>query len=219
MADAYLNAQQQNIARLSDGSAVRLRATRDGAAIQLPWFVSLVMEGRVFQAAAPQPLTITALTIMTTYADASKTVYADIPDGTAFIPVEVHCSQQAAGGLGHYFGFISDTLNGTGGTETAITPINYRKDAPIASGATCAHTASSEVDTVTGTEISLFHRSINSDVDALSFEPSYLWTVANAGIAPIGLDAGSINLVVYNETSGTGLGQISWIELTESAFT
>ena len=221
MADIYGRAQQQNISRATDGSQVLLRATRDGAGISLPWYQALVMEGRVFQAYGPQPIDVTGVTLvaLASYADTVATLFIDVPDGTAFLPLEVQLSHLASGGaVTHQLAFVSDTLNGTAGTETAVTVLNLRRDSPVASGATAAHTASGETDKVTSTEIMLFHRSFNLDMDSVSYEPSYHWSAQRVGITPIGLDAGSINVVLTTTTSGTGFAQASWVELPESAF-
>ena len=221
MPDFYAKAQQQNVTRNADGNQVQVRALRDGALIVVPWYQALVMEGRVFQAIGPSPLDATGLTLvaLASYADTVSSIFADIPDGTAFLPLEIHGSFLATGGaVSHQIGFISDTLNGTGGTETAVTPLNLRRDSPVSSGATAAHTASGETDKVTGAEVILFHRSAGIDIDSVSVEPSVSWSAVRAGVTPIGLDAGSINFTMTVTTSSTGFVQIAWAELSESVF-
>ena len=219
MSDLRAFAQQQNVNRASDGTWVALRSLRDGAAIVCPWYQALVLEGRVFHTEAPN-VGAAGLTIMTTYADTSKTLFVDIPDGTASIPLKAQAGFQATGAaVDNAYAFTSDTLNGTGGTETALTPINARRDAPITSGATVAHTADSETDTVTGAEYVLSQFSTSQDLDATSIFPTVIdWSVAKDGFAPVILDAGSFNIVMFATTSGTGRVAASWAELSESVF-
>lgn len=219
MADLYVKAQQQNVARQADGQWTALRGLRDGSAIVVPWFQALVLEGRCFSAHAPIP-GAAGLTIMTTYADTSKTLYADIPDGTAALVLVAEAGFQATGGaVVNAYAFVSGTLNGTGGTETALTPANLRLDAPIATAATVAHTADSETDNVDGTVIVLAQFSTGQDLDATSIEPVAIkYEAARAGVTPVAVDASSLNVVMFTTTSGTGRAFILWAELPESAF-
>lgn len=48
MSNIYGFTQQDNVARASDGTSVGIRATRDGALLQIPWIQALCLEGRVF---------------------------------------------------------------------------------------------------------------------------------------------------------------------------
>ena len=219
MADLYVKAQQQNVARQTDGQWTALRGLRDGSAIVVPWFQALVLEGRCFAAHAPNP-GAAGLTIMTTYADTSKTLFVDIPDGTAGLCLVAEAGLQATGGaVVNAYLFTSGVLNGTGGTETILTPVNLRTDAPIATGATVAHTADSEADNVDGTEIVLAQFSTGQDLDATSIEPVVIkYEAARAGVTPVLVDGSSINVTVFTTTSGTGRVTAIWAELPESAF-
>ena len=211
---------QGSVTRFSDGAVVGLRALRDGAAVLCPWYQALVLEGRCFSAAAPGTYDHAGLTIMTTYADTSKTVGVDIPDATAGIPLYMEGSFLATGGaVVHASGMVNTALNGTGGTETEVSELNLRLDNPIASGATAMHTASSAVDNVDATERVLFHFATSQDLDAVALSPRNLWSVGEVGVAPVVLDAASINLVMFTTTSGTGFGLVAWAELPESAIT
>lgn len=48
MAHTYVNAQQGSPTRVTDGTDVKLRSTRDGAALGIPWLQALSLEGKVF---------------------------------------------------------------------------------------------------------------------------------------------------------------------------
>ncbi|KKN55508.1 hypothetical protein LCGC14_0581830 [marine sediment metagenome] len=213
--------RQGSVTRVNDGSWVGLRALRDGAAVLCPWYQALVLEGRCFSAAAPGTYDHAGLTVMATYADTSKTVAVDIPDATAGIPLYMEGSFLATGGaVVHASGMVNTALNGTGGTETEISELNLRLDNPVSSGATAMHTVSSAVDNVDGTERVLFHFATSQDLDAVALDPrSSLWSIGEVGLAPVVLDASSINLVMFTTTSGTGFGLVAWAELPESAIT
>ena len=223
MSDLYVKAQQQNVSRATDGQWTALRGLRDGSVITVPWFQALVLEGRVFSAMAPLVIHGTALTIMATYADTSKTLYADIPDGTAALCLQGQLEFQATGGaVVNAYLFTSGTLNGTGGSETAVTPVNLRLDAPIATAATVAHTGTSEADNVSAAAgiVLLASFSTSQDFDATSIEPNVLrYEAARVGVTPVLVDAASINVVGFTTTSGTGRAFLTWAELPESAFT
>lgn len=223
MSDIFGIAQQQSLSRVTDGNRAAVRLTRDGSVINLPWFQALVLEGRVFQAAGPDgftaftPLTLLALA---SFGDDDKTLFVDIPDGTAAIPLSCDVNFQATGAaIVHAVGFTADALNGTGGTETAITQKNLRRDSPVASAATCAHTADTEADVVTGVEVQLFQYRTAQDLDGVALAPGYRWDAFRSGFSPVVLDAGSININMAPTTSGTGWAVSVWAELPESAIT
>lgn len=217
MADLRVFAKQRSAQRGKDGDWVNLRATRDGAPIVLPWYQALVMEGHVYQVIAPSPMDATGLTLATSYADTTKTLYVDIPDSNAAIPVDMQAVFLATGAaVDHVLMFVSPTLNGTGGTETAVTPVNLALDKPNNSGATAAHTATGEADVVTANEVLLKRWATNQDLDATSIQPDIVWTIGQWGYAPVVIDAGSLNLVQIATTSGTGFAIITWINLDES---
>lgn len=218
MSNIYGFAQQQNVSRSADGGAVGLRATRDGSLISVPWVMALVLEGRVFSADGGKADGL--LTIMTTYADTSKTIFVDVPDGTAMIPLMADFTFGATGAAIDYAKlFVSPTLNGVAGTETVITPINWRLDSPVATAATAAHTASSETDNVTGVEVTMLNFYCNQDLDATAIGPNFHWSIGQDGFAPVGVDGASFNLALLCTTSGTGCGSLAWAELPESAIT
>ncbi len=213
---------QGSVTRFSDGAVVGLRALRDGAAVLCPWYQALVLEGRCFSAAAPGTYDHTGITVMTTYADTSKTLAVDIPDATVGIPLYMEISMLEAGGtIAHMSGLVATALNGTGGTETEVTELNLRLDNPISSGATAMHTVSAAVDNVDGTERVLFHWATTQDFDAVALDPRLTWSVGEVGVAPVVLDAASMNLIAtFNATDGEfAFGLIAWAELPESAIT
>ncbi len=218
MTDLRVYAKQNTPTRFEDDSWVALRGLRDGTPIALPWYQALVLEGRAYAASASL---VSVEVVTAVYADTSKTLFVDIPDGTAAIPLKVEGSFAVVDGtLVEAYAFVSLTLNGTGGTETSLTPRNMRVDNPLASGATAAHTASSEVDTVTGTEIFLTtHGPVTLDLGGLNLSQKLLdWSIGLHDHAPILMDASSLNVVLHDPNIGTGRADCAWAEFPESVF-
>lgn len=217
MTDLRVRAKQTDVGRQRDDTWVNLRASRDGSPIVCPWYQAIVLEGRAFQVGNDPGTEL----VIAAYADTTKALFVDIPDGTAAIPLKVQYGFVAAGATLHeFYAFVSLTLNGLGGTETSLTPTNLRSDSPLTSGATAAHTADSAVDVVTGTEIMLSTQGpLTLDADAIEISPVIIdWSVGRHVCTPVVLDAGSINLAIGAPTSGTGRGDIMWGEFPETAF-
>ncbi len=217
MTDLRVYAKQTDVGRQRDDTWVNLRASRDGSPIVCPWYQAIVLEGRAFQAGNDPGTELT----LAVYADTTKALFVDIPDGTAAIPLKLQFGFVAAGGtLAEVYAFVSLTLNGVGGTESLLTPTNLRGDSPLTSGATAAHTASSAVDNVDGTEIMLASQGpLTLDADSIEISPVLIdWSVGLHVVSPVVLDAGSINIAAGFPTSGTGRADIMWGEFPESAF-
>lgn len=218
MSNMRVYAKQVSPVRMPDDRWIQLRGLRDGVPIALPWYQALVLEGRCYQASG----SLAGVEITTpAYVDSVKNVFVDIPDGTAAIPIKVEGSFAVVDGtLVEAYAFVSLTLNGTGGAETSITPRNLRVDSPLSSGATAAHTASGEVDNVTGSEIMLStHAPVTLDLGGLNLSQKLIdWSIGLHDHAPVLLDAASINLVLADPAVGTGRGDIAWAEFSESVF-
>ncbi len=218
MTDLRVYAKQNSVPRKNDDSWVALRGLRDGSPIVMPWYQALVLEGRAYAVSA----SLVSVEIATSaYADTLKELFVDIPDGTAAIPLKVEGSFAVVDGtLNEAYAFVSLTLNGTGGTETALTPRNMRVDNPSASGATAAHTASAAVDTVTGTEIFLTtHGPVTLDMGGVNMSQKLLdWSIGLHDHAPVMMDASSLNVVLHDPNVGTGRADAAWAEFPESVF-
>ena len=223
MSDLRVYSKQLSPQRATDDTWVALRGTRDGSPIVCPWFQALALEGRVFQAQGPEAVSIdvTGMTLLAlaSFGDDDATIYADIPDGTAVLPLEAFWNFVVTGGaIANAFGLLSDTLLGTGGTETACTIRAYHRGVPVSSVATAAHTATSETDHITGAEVQLFRYATQADLDAaVGYNERNLWNAVTAGVAPIGVDGASFSVDMVQTTSGTGFAHIVWAELPEAA--
>ena len=222
MSDLRVYSKQIGPSRATDDTWVALRGTRDGAAIVVPWFQALALEGRVFKVIGPEAVTrsVTGMTLLAlaSFGDDDASLYVDIPDGTAVLPLAVSWQVKATGAaIGHVMAHISDTLLGTGGTETACTIRAYHRGVPVSSVGTAAHTADSEVDHITGAEVELYRVGTDQDLDGVALEPFGFWNANDAGLAPIGVDGASFFVDIVWTTSGTGFASLTWAELPEAA--
>lgn len=222
MSNIQVRAQQLTPGRSPDSNWVALRASRDGSPIVVPWFQALVLEGRVFQALGPEQLTITntPMTLLAlSTADTAAALYVDVADGTAVLPLEAYGNFQATGAaISQVWVVLSDTLLGTGGTETSTSVRNLNRAAPVTSAGTAAHTASGEADHISGAEVFIYQRATSFDIDAaVGSQEVDLWKAQDQGYAPVGVDGAAFLIRVGPTTSGTGWASLTWAELPESA--
>ena len=229
--DGRIQARQLNVGRVTDGQFTALRATRDCSPIVLPWLQALVLEGRVYQAfggGSQVTTTTTGTAVAGAATDADGDLFVDLPAGLAMLPLEVYFSTQVtsptitANVAIKWWAFMSDTLNGTGGTETLafIRPLN--RATPVPSGATAAHTSSGQTDHVTGAEVHLFKDVTEFDMDGsvgLGMDNNRHWTVRHSTVAPVGVDGVSLNLALLTadvDDTTTVWTQATWAELSQN---
>lgn len=216
MVNPRVYAKQMDVARATDDTWVALRATRDGSAIVMPWYQALVLEGRVFQGTASA--VIAEITPATTYADASGTLGIDIPDGSAAIPLKCEVTVALTTAGNEVYFFTSRVLNAVG-NGTTVTPRNLRVDNPLTTRASVEHTITTAGDTVTQTEVMLHSVGpMTLDIDAVGISPRIVdWSVGLHCVAPVIIDAGSINVTLVDGT-GTARVDCNWAEFAESVF-
>lgn len=216
MSNPRVYAKQMDVSRASDDTWVALRATRDGSPIIMPWYQALVLEGRVFQGTASA--IAAEITPAGTYADASGTLGIDIPDGSAAIPLKCEVTMAlTTAGVEVYF-FTSRVLNASG-NGTAVIPRNLRVDNPLTTVASVEHTITTAGDTVTQTEVILHSVGpFTLDIDAVGISPRIVdWSVGLHCVAPIVIDAGSIDVTLVGGSS-SGRVDCNWAEFAESVF-
>lgn len=219
MSNMRVYVKQNTPTRFKDDSWVSLRGLRDGVPIVLPWYQALVLEGRAYQATASG---VNAEVVTAAYANTAKELFVDIPDGLAAIPLKVEGSFAVVDGtLVEAYAYVSLTLNGTGGSDTEVTPRNLRVDSPLISGANAGAASTGATNTDTGTEIFLStHAPVTLDLGGLNLVQKLIdWSIGLHDHAPVLLDAASINLVLHDPNAGTGRGDIAWAEFSESVFT
>ncbi len=222
MSELEILAQQQNVARKSDGQWLPPRGTRDGAMFTADWLTALTLEGRVFGmngASGGIGYGSSPITFEGVYAATSVDIGLDVPDGTVVIPISIEVNLQTTGGsLFEVFALASRTLQATSGA-TAGTIVPFRTDAPVATNCTGYITDGDVTATDPNTTGSYeFWRSgYPSDPDvALNPNPRYSWSAINDGVGPVIVGPGSLALYVSG-TSGVGFATVIWAELPESA--
>src|SRR5574343_185639 len=87
--------QTSAVSRVSEGSDVFIRATRDGSLITTPWLMQMVIEGKVFGVNAG--VLTTPLTLNATIADGEPDLLVNVPSGTTIIPVFIQASFEDTG--------------------------------------------------------------------------------------------------------------------------
>ena len=218
-----VNANQLSIGRGSEDSWIALRGLRDGAAVVVPWYQALVMEGRVFGIHAGS---------VTTPIAGHAAIDADQPeaavwfaDGTAAIPLSIRATMEtgattlAQGGM---MCAVSNIAVGAG-TSTPATPFNFNMSSGhgITTGATAAtaYTGNGTDPLTAGNNLELARVSAVIDADAATsgiVPPTLFWSASTGAVAPVIQDIGSI--LLYGEAAANTLfGSIVWAELPEAA--
>ncbi len=212
-----VKAQQQNVASVSDGRPIDLRATRDGSPFSADWFTALALEGRVFVANGGTDTS--PITFAGAYDADAGDFTIDVPDGTAIIPIFVEVNLQTTGAsLFEVIMLASRTLVAVS-SGTSVTPVAFRTDAPISTNTTvsAAVAGAGMTDPNTAGAYEFYRSGYPSDPDvAGNPNPRYSFSALREGVAPVLV--GPASLTVYaSGTSGTGFITAIWAELPESA--
>ena len=223
MGHAYIEAQQQSPARVSDGGDVKLRGTRDGAALGIPWLQALALEGRMFGVSygSTQPSIVTVATFSTEAAvDLDEfDLLQTIPESVAVIPTYYKVGYVAIGTIAALQTILvygnSGVINA--GT-TATTPYNFR----ASSGNRSACTVDILGDNV-GTAITIDGVIFHEAVTAITGEAGdaapmgmHEWTAATASYLPVLDGATGTGRQVAGFAHGegsTGFLTYAWAEL------
>ena len=214
-------ANQLSVGRTSEDNWVALRGLRDGAAVVVPWYQALVMEGRAFGIHAGS---------VTTPIAGHAAIDADQPeaavwfaDGTAGIPLYINMAMETGATTLAQAGMMCAVSNIAigAGTSTAATPFNLNMTSTgISTGATAAvaYTGNGTDPLTAGNFLELARVSALADSDAagnVAVYPTIRWSAQN-DIAPIVQDIGSI--LAYGEAAANTLfATLIWAELPETA--
>lgn len=199
----------------NDGDQVPLRCTRDGSPIGLGWLEALSLEGRVF--CAQFGVVDTAVAVVTSFVATTPSLTIDVPDDIIAIPVGLEIQTVATGAAIFHSHFnISPvrTLAVTGWTGTVLTPLNMRLGNTRTPASLAVRTLTGASTPSTGA-INLTHRGNEGDIDAIAIDGNYKWSVKDAPFIPMVEDGGSINLYMYNGTSGTVFAKVWWAEINK----
>ncbi len=243
MVDAHLSVSQQNVARVSEGTPVLSRGTRDGSMVTVPWYLSLVLEGRVFgvnMGSATSAFDSDTGGSTPAFDDDQPTFGLDIPDNTVVMPLEIiyQCETHTGtteGFIEMFVGFAPAPTALGAATSTPLTSANMRIGSGITSNCTARgpYTADVSPDAITTTTgYGEFFRSgypddadvanVPGDLSAVgaNIATHYEWSALTGGVPPI--IVGPAVLVAYVSSSSndgvlTGYFTATWAELPESA--
>lgn len=215
MASIYLNAAERgSVTRVSEGSQLQVRGTRDGAIFVADWYEAHALEGRVFSATFGS--VTTALTFLITAANRPD-MWVRCPDGTMILPlVETFALEDFAGTDTEID--IRDAQNDIGnGTSSAATvaPQNNRSDAPISSNCVARQLATG--DTTAETNPKTLWRFQVSTASAAGNDNAAGKTVTRAMMGyPVGVGPYTWEtFVAATTTQATGYGVKHWVEFAE----
>lgn len=218
-------AKQSNVNVTSDGSDIGQRFTRDGSEIAQAWIMSMVANGRVFNAnfgslATPLASASAAVTNLRPQA------WLRVPSATAIIPVRADFNVAALAGTANDF-LIAYAQNDVGnGTSTAgsVGPISLRTDAPVASTVTVRQLATGDVTAPTN-PTELIHRNYKyaGSADATGNSGTDIgvrWPYGPSDALPILVGPASFMVYIGGTTTGpTFFGSIQWVEVPSNWFT
>jgi len=222
VSNIYGFAQQENVGRAADGTAVGIRAFRDGAIIEVPWLQALCFEGRMFtthfgvtdMAAAVANLAANAAAMDYTEIDMLCTIPATI----ALVPVYFKVGFSAIGTIADTEAMLGWGSGGViGANSVAVVPRNLRPGSGIATVCTVATQGDAAGTAVTLTGV-IFREATTAltGVAATAAQLGYEWSVTRAGVVPV--IEGARQLVgLTNSQAGTGFETYVWAELPISA--
>lgn len=210
MADVTV-AQQKTPSRVSDGSTIPFRSTRDGSPITQDWLLALAMEGKVFNVGYGQGTTF--VTAKTTLTAAQPDANLDIPAGAIVIPVMVQVAFAAlAGTANHFWLSIANNLVGNGTSAAAtVQPTNAYTGSGIVSACT-ARQAYSANGTAPTAVVELWSVEQPSAAGTATAEPPLIYIP----VAPVIL-VGPASIQMYGVSTTTALqfkATITYAEFT-----
>ena len=215
MASIILNAAERgSVVRVSEGTQLQARSTRDGALFVADWYEAHALEGRVFDAAFGA--VTTALTFLITAANRPD-MWVRCPDGTMILPLVETITLEAFAGTDTEIDIRhcqNDIGNGTSSAATAG-PLNLRTDAPVTSNCTARQLATGDTTAETN-PISLWRGTINT-ASAAGNDNAGMKTVTRAMMGyPVGVGPYTWEtFVAATTTQADGYGIKTWVEFAE----
>src|SRR3990167_245642 len=207
--------RQTSVPANAEAAAVDLRVNRRGELVTMPWYTSLVLEGKVFTAnagtiSAPVTLVGTAIVVR------RPQLAVKVPSSsTIIIPLYMALYFETQGGAGVNEVAFSCTANDILRTNgTAITPVNMLRGSTASTA--CEVDSIYSGDSAAYTSALEFYRS-GYPTDAsltLTPRPLYEWSYLVQGNAPVIKGPASLIISSGAATSQTGFVTITWAEFT-----
>ena len=220
MSDLRLSTGSSTPVRTSDdGHMLMVQGTRDGAMFTQDWLMAKCAEGRAFQVShgvGTAPASFIGAFVATTPA-----ISIEVPSTVVVIPLSYRVKYEAIGTEDEMeVVAIATNVAVASSAGTALTVMNLRVDAPVASLVTAKHT-STITTPATGNWYEFFrdgHPLVDTPATTENDRNSknYAWTVGDAGYSPVIAGGGSIVLHACAQAA-TGFMSFAWIELPASA--
>lgn len=226
MSDARVFAQQMNVGRTSEGTPIGLRGTRDGAAYVADWYTALVLEGRGFACESGTATTPIVQTDPAGTTDLTKPhLWVSVPNNIVMIPtyLRITVEDTILTSITADAFAVASSVYDAAVTGTALTIVNMRTDAPIASLCTALGKVTAAGTSQSSGNYYEFWRPIggaliaSATAGAGGWNYAYEWSAQEACVPPIIVGEGSLGVFDYVETSAnTNFMGAQWIELPES---
>lgn len=206
-----------------DDAHLGAQGTRDGAIYTADWFFARAAQGQMFVANAgtgTTPITCGAGSINTAEPD----LHIDVPSGTTLVLAELVIYAENFGTKAIVEVMASYGTGGSAGTDTAVTPVNLRSDAPSTSN--CTVGAASDADaTYTTTNVVEFLRDgqhealdvLSSDDDSTYPARKFVWSYKTASYPVILVGAAQLQAFVAAQASTAFITAV-WAEVTSTNF-
>lgn len=225
MSHTFVNAQQLSPARVADGTDVKLRATRDGAALQIPWLQALSLEGRVFgvEFGSANKAVVLVGTFGAGAVDLDEfDLLQIVPATVGIIPAYFKVGFSAHGTGACEVALVWGNTGVINATNIACTPYNLRPASSNVSACT-VNGLGNDAGTAMVVDGVIFVEATTAltGVAGTPAQLGYEWSVNDSGVMPIieGLTAPE-RIVAGFAASNAGTGWLTymWAELPISAF-
>ncbi len=209
--------RQTSVPANAETSAVDIRVNRRGELVTMPWYQSLVLEGKVYTAnlgsiSAPATLVGTAIVVRRPQLAVKVKTSA-----VTIIPLYMALYFETQGGAGIQevaFSCCANDILRTNGT--AVTPVNMNSSK--VTGSACEVDSIYSGDSAAYTTALEFYRNGYPTDGSLTLTPRplYEWSYLTQGNGPILTGPASLIISSGAATSQTGFATITWAEFTTS---
>jgi len=189
----YLNAQQLDPSRGSDGTDVKLRGTRCGALYEVPWIHALCLEGRVFGVQFGSANK--NITLVGTFGNAGATIDLDefdllqtIPATVGILPIYFKVAFSIIGTIAEAGAALAWGAAGVAGANpVAMVPYNMRPGSSNVSACTIVGLCD-DGGSASFVPAGVIYREASTSETGAATEPAQLgleWSAATAGFVPV----------------------------------
>ena len=197
--------------RIGDGNWGHVAVNRQGALIAQDQILEWILAGRGFHTQQGDAMTKLSYSL-TTYAVRRPSFVLRVPEGRTIIPLSLRNTiEDAAGNENHLVWSRTTNDLGDGSSSTGLTISAMRTDARLSSACFARGIYAADCEVATGlVEVIRFFRPFIDVSTGPLLECD--WNIKNAGMIPIIVGPGSLQLHIIGATAMQGYGEYAWIE-------